>query len=295
MRDHAQPGALPLRPHTTGELLDAAVVLLRGRGRLLLGLGFLVALLEQAALFPLRRLADVDISFLPKEGRLSQFGAVVLAGIGLEAFSIAFLGALAATAAPRALLGPVAPARRFRFVRAVVIGLVVALLCASTGWAFLVLPVPLQVFGLVLAGLATALVWPFVYGLLGLAGPVAVVDERGVLRSIGRSIRLASRSFFRVMWIRDLGYLAWLLIRLGLTLATMALVSAFYTSPSALVDNLIMAGTALLVNTLAYPMLGCLDVALHLDVRMRTEGLDIALRRSVQRGVAPDAALAIPA
>ena len=31
------------------------------------------------------------------------------------------------------------------------------------------------------------------------------------------------------------------------------------------------AGLAL-VNALAYPVLGCLDVSLHLDVRMRTEG-----------------------
>ena len=50
----------------------------------------------------------------------------------------------------------------------------------------------------------------------------------------------------------------------------------------------------LVVNALAYPVLGCLDVVNHLETRMRTEGLDIALRRSLRRGVATDAALAVP-
>ena len=39
MRDHTQPGALPLRPMTTGEVLDAAAVLLRTRVWRLIGLG----------------------------------------------------------------------------------------------------------------------------------------------------------------------------------------------------------------------------------------------------------------
>ena len=64
MRDHT-PGALPLRPLTTGEMLDAAVVLLRNRAGRLLGLGFALALAEQVILFPLRRLADLDDRFLP--------------------------------------------------------------------------------------------------------------------------------------------------------------------------------------------------------------------------------------
>ena len=75
LRDHAQPGALPLRPLTTGELLDAAVALLRTRAGLLLGAGFLAALAEQAVLFPLRRAADVDASYLPGDDRLWRSSA----------------------------------------------------------------------------------------------------------------------------------------------------------------------------------------------------------------------------
>jgi len=294
LRDHSQPGALPLRPLTTGELLDAAVVVLRTRTGRLIGLGVALAVLEQAVLFPLRRIADVDSSFLPADEKLAQFGVLVVLGFATEAFGIAILGGVAAREAPRVLLGASAPARPPRLGPLVVVALFAAAVCAASAWAFLVVLVPWQVAGILLAVVTTYAIWPFAYGLVGLAGPTVVVDGRGPFRALGRSIRLAARNGMRALWIRVLGYLVWLLIRLGLGLATMAAVSLFYSSPSATVDNLIMGAAWLLVNALAYPVLGCLDVALHLEARMRTEGLDIALRRSVRRGVDPATALAVP-
>ncbi len=294
-RDLTQPGALPLRPLTTGELLDAAVVLLRTRAGKLVGLGVALALLEQAILFPLRRLADVDESFLPGEGLLAQFGVLIVVGFATEAICIAVLGGIAATHAPRTLLGTAAPGgRRSRLGSVLVVAALAGAICAACAGTFLLLPVPLEVLGLVLAVMATLIVWPLGYGLVGLAAPAVVIDQLGAGRGMLRSVRLASRNLMRAMWIRDLGYLAWLFVRLGLSVATVAVVSAFYSSPSPTVDNLLMGGTWLVVNALAYPVLGCLDVVLHLETRMRTEGLDIALRRSLRRGVATDSALAVP-
>ena len=295
LRDLTQPGALPLRPLTTGELLDAAVVLLRTRAGKLIGIGALLALAEQAILFPLRRLADVDDSFLPGEDLLAQFGVLIVVGFATEAFCIALLGGVASAEAPRALLGTAAPrGRGSRLGSVVVVGLVAALICAASAWTFLILPVRFEVLGLVLAVMATFVIWPFAYGLVGLAVPAVVIDELSPVRALPRSVRLAARNIMRAMWIRDLGYLVWLFIRLGLSIATIAVVGIFYSSPSPTVDNLLMGGTWLVVNALAYPVLGCLDVALHLEARMRTEGLDIALRRSLRRGVATDSALAVP-
>ena len=294
LRDHSQPGALPLRPMTTGELLDAAVVVLRTRTGRLIGLGLALAVLEQAVLFPLRRLADVDSSFLPGDGRLVPYGILVVVGFATEAYCVAVLGGVAAREAPRVLLGATAPERPFRPAGVMTVGLVAAAMCGAAAWAFLVILVPLQAPGLLLALMATYALWPLAYGLVGLAAPIVVVDERGPARAVIRSVRLAARNGMRATWIRVLGYLVWLLVRLGLGLATMAAVEIFYASPSATVDNLIMGAAWLAVNALAYPVLGCLDVALHLEARMRTEGLDIALRRSVRRGVNPAAALAVP-
>ena len=108
MRD-PHPGVLPLRPLTVGEALDAAVVLLRVRGRRLLMVGVLVAAVEQVLLFPLRRLADVDAYYWPADDRWAAWALLVAVGFGYEAFAIGALGVPAGAAAPRALLGPAAP------------------------------------------------------------------------------------------------------------------------------------------------------------------------------------------
>lgn len=288
--------ALPLRPLTTGELLDAAVVLLRMRPGRLFVVGAALALLEQLLLFPLRRLADVDARFLPGEGLLGQFGVLVVTGFATEAFCIAVLGGVAAVQAPRALLGSAAPSTQpTRYPSVVLVGLAAALVCGASAWPFLVLPVRLELLGLLFAYLLTIVVfWPFGYGLLGLSAPAVVVDRLGPARALGRSLRLTTRNMMRALWIRVLGYVTWLLLRFTVAAATTRIVEFFFTSPSSTVDNVVMGVVWAAVNALAYPMLGCLDVALHVETRMRTEGLDIALASSLRRGVATDAALAVP-
>jgi hypothetical protein len=275
-------------------VLDAAVVLLRTRGPRLVVIGLIIALLEQAVLFPLRRLADVDSSFLPDTGRLGPWGALVVVGVATEALAIGVLGGLASRQAPRALLGPTAAVPPPRTGPLAVALLGVALLCAASASAFLLVLVPLQVAGIFFGLLITIVLWVPTYGLLGLVAPAVVVDGLGPARALRRSVWLAARTGMRVALIRVLGYISWLLVRIALTTAATALVELVYVPPSATVDNIIMALSWLMVNALAYPMLGCLDVALHLDVRMRTEGLDIALRRSLDRGVDTAAVLAVP-
>ena len=296
MRDLTQPGSLPLRPLTTGELLDAAVVLLRMRGWRLLVLGFVIAAAEQALLFPLRRLADIDSRYLPADDRLVEFGILVMVGLFTEVAAIAVLGGVAARQAPRALLGWAAPSRPrpHRTASVVTVAVITGLICGLTAWPFLFLPQSIGWAGIVLAIIMTVMAWPFAYGPIGMAAPIVVTDELNPFRAFGRSIRLSTRSGLRGLWIRVMGYVTWIVIRYGLALGTLAIIELFATSPSNTVDNLIMGGTWLIVNTLIYPTLGSLDVALHLETRMRTEGLDIALRRAIHRGVAPDAVLGVP-
>ncbi len=295
MSDLTRPGALPLRPLTTGELLDGAVVLLRARPFQLIGLGVLLALAEQVVLFPLRSFANQDISLFPGTGRLEEFGVLVVAGLGTEALIIALLGGVAAREGARTLLGRAAPPRpTLRPVPLAVVSIVAMFVGAAAASPFLVLLEPLQSAGFVAALFMAAILWPIPYGLIGLAGPAVVIERRGPASALLRSLRLASRDALRAVWIRVLGYAAWLFVRFGLTTATITLVELFGTSPSEHADRLILAGTAVVANALAYPMLGCLDVMLLLEVRMRTEGLDISLRRAVARGVATDASFAVP-
>lgn len=284
-----QPGVLPLRPLTVGEALDAAVVLLRVRGPWLLALGGLVAVVEQALLFPLRRLADVDAQYWPADDRWAAWALLVAIGCGLEAFAIGALGVSAGASAPRALLGSSAP-RPERGMRPVLAGVCCAVVAGVgigvVGLTMFAWPIT---FYLLLP--FTVILWILTYGLLGLAVPAVMVDRMGPGRALARSVRLSARGFGRTLRVRVLAYLSWFLLRYAWGLGALSLIGLVYASPSTTVDNLLMAGIYLLVNALAYPMLASLDVVLHLEARMRTEGLDISLRRALARGVDPTRAL----
>ena len=129
-------------------------------------------------------------------------------------------------------------------------------------------------------------VWPLPYGLVGLAAPAVVLDERGPLRALVRSVRLASRDGMRAAWIRVLGYLGWLADPARARPRRRSRVDGIrFTSPSTTVDTPAPGRRPLVVNAIAYPMLGCLDVALHLEARMRTEGLDIRCAAPCAAGV----------
>lgn len=273
---------LPLRPLTVGELLDAAVSLLRAHGRALLPVAAVLAAIEQALLAPLRLAADVQppayLPDFPELRHLEIFWVLLAAGAATEVTIIALLGGLTARAAGADLLGQRPPARQLlrpaggRFGAVAVVAVVVGA----------------TMFVAAIAGPA----WFLVYGLLGLAAPVVVLDRLGPGRALWRSARLACRAGLRAASIRILGYVAWLAIRVALGLGAYAALDALslggaeWTTP--------MSALAwLLVNTVAYPTLACLDAVLHLETRMRTEGLDILLSRAGRRGQVTPALLGV--
>jgi hypothetical protein len=281
----SQPGVLPLRPLTVGELLDAAVTLLRTRAPLLLALGTAAALAEQAVLFPLRRLADVDIRYWPADDRWPQWALLVAVGFGTEAAIIAGLGRPAGAAAGRALLGPATPrpeppARPAAAIAVVAVAAGLAGgLAVATGYGW-----PATIF---LLAPVTAGLWLAGYGLLGLAAPAVVLDRRGPAAALRRSVVLSSRGLLRAARVRLLAYLGWFAVRLAWGIGVLSLVGLFYVPPDTTLDAVLMAFVYLVVNAFAYPVLACLDAVLHLEARMRTEGLDIALRQALHRGVDP--------
>lgn len=273
---------LPLRPLTVGELLDAAVSLLRVHGRALLPVAVVLAAIEQALLAPLRLLAGVEppayLPDFPQLRHVELFWLLLAVGAATEVTIIALLGGLTARAAGADLLGHRPTARQLLNPRGGRFGAV----------AVVALVAGASMFVAALAGPA----WFVVYALFGLAAPAVVLDRLGPGRALWRSTKLACRAGLRAAGIRTLGYLAWLAIRVALGLGGYAALDALslgeaeWTAP--------MSALAwLLVNTVAYPTLACLDAALHLETRMRTEGLDILLSRAARRGQVSPALLGV--
>jgi hypothetical protein len=269
----SQPiGVLPLRPLTFGELLDAAVLLLRGNARVFLLMAAVLAAGEQALLYPLRIAAGIRPPFgTPYADRLGEYWLMLGVSLGTEVFIIAVVGGLTARAAGPALRGERLSSRE--------------LLDPAGGRFLAVLGVALVVgFIATVAALAGLLPWVFAYGLLGLAVPAVVIDRVNPGRALLRSIGLSGRAGMRAGWIRLGGYLGWYFVRLALNLGGLALVRLFLADVHQSWVMYLQIGALAAVNAVAYAMLASLDAVLHLETRMRCEGLDIALSRARHRG-----------
>ncbi|MEU6020501.1 hypothetical protein [Micromonospora sp. NPDC047134] len=258
---------LPRRPLTVGELLDSAVLLLRGHAGALLPMAAALALLEQLLLLPLRSAVGVHppLWWAPFLGNLGPMLFLLAVGAATEAMIIMLLGNPAARAAGAALVGrPIGPRDLLR--------------PGNARWGATLLLCPVVGVTMLVASLLGP-TWFAAFALLGAMAPALALDGIKAGRAPGRSANLALRVEGRAAGLRLLGYLVWWILRVGLAwglftgLTTLDLIVAEWAVPVAV---LLWA----LVNTVAYAALACLDAVLHLETRIRTEGLDIHLSRA---------------
>lgn len=244
-----------------GELLDAAVQLLRGRaGVWLLAVAGALAVIEQGLLLLLRGLFGLE----PSDGFWDTFGPqmlVLLFGVGLEAAIINALGPLAGRSAAVAV-GTPAPKR--------------------IAWERSLLTAPIAGF-VTLIGAFMGPFWILGYSLFGVSGASIGLEGRGAFGALGRGARLAFRGGMRVTWVRLLGYTSWLLLRLAFFLGLSSLMGLL------LLDDLTTfwtrtAGFAL-INTAAYAYLAALDACALVESRFRSEAWDIRLNRAERPAV----------
>jgi hypothetical protein len=270
---------IPLRPLTLAELLDAALELLRRNALGLLTVSAALAVAEQALLYPLRLVAGAIPPYWdPLDDSLGKWWLVFGVGLGTEAAIIGLLGGLAARAAVPALVDR--PAPRWLLGRGSRLG-------ALLGLAAMLM------LGALLTGVAGFVPWFFWYMFTGLAAPALLIDRLGPLGALGRSFVLVARGRWRPGGIRLLGYVAWLSIRLALGFGGVAVVRLFVHLPGRTWAIVIAMVAWAIVNTVAYAALGCLDAVLHLENRMRVEGLDLALDRALRHGVPAERILAV--
>ena len=281
MQAFRETGIVALRAMTAGETLDAAVALLRRRAAPLIGLSLAFAAAEQALLSLLRDSAGMapPYYYLPPNVTAPGWWPVFAAGFATEAFIIAVLAGLAGAAAGPALLGRDITGRQLwrlsRFAVVLPVALLVALLSGT-------------------AALAGFVLWPLIYGLTGLATATLTIDRvRNPFTAVGRAMARSTRAGMRGIGVQILGYLTWLVVRLALGSGWLVVAEqlAPLTTPGWMSWAVPVAWT--LANGVAYAALACLAAVLLLEIRIRTEGLDIAVNRARSRGTDPAAALAV--
>ena len=264
----AQPD-LPLRPMTLGELLDAAMTLLRRRALPLLGAAVVLAGAEQVVLAPLRRAAGLSPPYFWPGADFGTWWTLVALGFALEAGIITLLAALAAGGVGPALLGRPAGDRELWRTSRPVATVVTAIIAAGAGGV---------------GAIAGILPWFIAYGLFGLAAPALVIDRKAhPLAALGRSAKLATRLGLRAFWVLAVAYLTWFAIRFALGTGWIALLRAITGSSQERLYWAVPIAWAL-ANTVAYTALACVSAVLLVETRIRTEGLDIAINRARSRG-----------
>lgn len=266
---------LPLRPLTVGEVLDTAAALLRSRWRVLLSMAVGLAAIEQFFMTWLRMATIEQVRpryFGEILGDWSVLWAWIVAGLTFEIFIVTLLSGPATRTATAAIAGEDP---------------------ATLSWWTLTGPQWRRVVGFsailavagALAAAACLVPWLAVYGLFGLAVPALIADRLSPARAFFRSPKLFARSSTRTAVIRLLAWWSWQIIRLAVTCGGVLLLQYVDFSTVLFDYFLVMLGVLYLaVNTAGYALMACVDAVIHIEARVRSEGLDVAVSRMRSRG-----------
>lgn len=311
-----KPGVVPLRPLGLGDLLDGAVQTMRQNPRVMLGLS--AAVMAVAAVLStlfiivgLPRMtaglenADAQmqadevaavlgggiVSFL-LPAVVQTLATIVLTGILIVAVSQAVLGR-------RPSVGEVWRRARPRVLALIGLSLLSAIIVVVVVGVLLVPGILLLVgssevgggVALALGVVAGVVVAVLVYVRLAFAAPALLLEQLGVVGALRRSWRLVAGSWWRSFGILLLGAIIAGAIN-GLVQLPFSvigsLVGAFVgDDPSGgevttgLQLSLVISNVgSVLASTVTAPFTAALTALLYIDLRIRREGLDVALARA---------------
>jgi hypothetical protein len=296
-----RPGCVPLRPLGLGDILDGSFKVIRRNPKVTLGLSAAIAVVQVlfVAIFEVlafARLGNVKVTNAADPTAQTPLGpllgveSVQLAGIVVSTLLGAILTGMLTIAVTQDVLG---------------ISLTIGQVWERTRgriWRLIglaVLTTLLQFLGLLLC-LAPG-IW--LWGIWAVSVPALMVENSTVRGALGRSRALVSGTFWRVWGIRALGALMVMFVG-GFILAPFEIIGIVVDSDvfsasggSSHVPVLFVVLTAIgsaVSATFTAPVRAGIDSLLYVDLRMRKEGLDIALQQAAAR-VAPVAPVAPPA
>ncbi|KUG59307.1 hypothetical protein AVL62_06405 [Serinicoccus chungangensis] len=299
-----QPGVVPLRPLTLGDMFGGSLQTMRRNPEATIGMGLVVlsVVLVPSLLLTLlatRSVSSVDqlgaeLILLLVGGLLSSLASIALTGMIVHVVGEAVLG-------DRASLASTWAAVRGRLLALVGTVLLLGVLFTAALVALVAAAVGLVV-GLGESGLAVLLVVllsvAFVVGLvwagcrLSLAPAPVVLERVGPWRGIARAWALTKGAqAWRVVGITVLAGIVTGILAAIVQLPVVAVVSALVgpevvTSPLSPVTVLTDHALQLVVGALTIPFTAGVTALLYLDQRIRREGLDVSLVAAAQERAA---------
>ena len=272
-----------LQPRTVGQLLDGGFEVLRFRVRSIAIVSAVIVLplyaLPQLLVVFTTRLTDTTgfspsgNPFLTSGGEISggfwtTIGLGYLAGFGLMVATM-LMGVAVTHLVTGWMVGQdPSPADTLRFVRSV--------LPRALG-AFLLVAL-LKAIGAIPCGLGLVYLIPS----LSILAPVVAAEGAGVIESIRRSFRLSRRRFGTVFGVVVLWWLASSLVGFATGLAA-ASVGGLATGSERGVATVVQSADVVATIVLAVVQVA-VTVLLYIDLRVRTEGLDLDLEATERFG-----------
>ncbi len=299
-----KPGVIPLRPLGVGEILDGAFASIRRNPKAILGLAAVVMTFSAviSALIT-RTLLNPGSLNLPTPGQqLTPAQATHLVGrivaVALPVFGLTILLTIIVQAILAGLLAPIiargvsgqqiSAADAWRITRPRLSSLLLAtllVLLAGLGPLLIIGVIlgiallagaPAAVYGVVvLLGLAALVLTIWLSTMLSLVTPVVVLENERPVRALARSWRLVRRSFWRVFGIT---LLAGIIVAVAGGILELPFTLFGAVLGSGIGGTVILVIGAIAAGTVTRPITAGVTVLLYVDMRMRKEGLDLALR-----------------
>jgi hypothetical protein len=316
-----QPGGIPLRPLGVSEILSGAFTSVRQNPTATLGLSAIVltcyGVISAAISLGLR--GTVHNLNLSSGQNLTHTQIVDIFGIVLPSLlviaALGFITELVLTGLLTVVIGrgvlghkvSMGEAWRIALPRlpAILGAIILIALCVIAPWvAVAVLVVILAVVHAttaavivgVVGGIAALYVSVWFPVMFSLAAPAVVLERQGPARSLARSWRLVRKSFWRVFWILLLATLIVLIAGAVLQIPFSLLTSLVGGSAGfvglagtgSVAGVIIGAVGSIVAGAVTRPISAGVAVLLYLDLRMRKEGLDLALQGAASQPVTGD-------
>lgn len=290
-----QPGCIPLRPLTVSDILDGTFKIIRRNPRVTLGLSAIVAAIQVICtaafqVLAFHQLSQVRVNDTANPDNPSVPVAPLLTEL-TSLFSVLVIGAV---------LGAVLTGMLTTVVTQDVLGVRLSMgevwrRIKGRMWPLIGLSL-LTTFLADLGLIPCLVLGVWLWGIWAVAVPALVVEGTTIRGAMRRSRQLVSGTFWRVWGIRALGALVVSIVGsviglpftvLGVLLSGSGLNTLTGANTSLPILYLVMTSIGSIVTvTFTAPVRAGIDALLYVDLRMRKEGMDIALQQDASRRAA---------